>query len=175
VLCLVHQWAALVQHISAYPGLMTSTTVNTVMNQMGISLLSHQPNCWSAKLLNKLHSSITAIGLEAFGFSANEVGLHSIWSRAAMAMYLNKIPVYTIMLVGRWSSDAFLWYNQKMVQEFIIGVSSAMITTDDFFTIPEISAEDPCTSGHHLNLSLHNNCGRDTISNLMMSWFALFH
>ena len=25
-----------------------------------------------------------------------------------MAMYLDEVPVYTIMMIGRWSSDAFL-------------------------------------------------------------------
>jgi hypothetical protein len=40
----------------------------------------------------------------------NEVGLHSLRSSAAMAMYLNKVLVYTIILLGRWSSDAFLRY-----------------------------------------------------------------
>ncbi len=34
--------------------------------------------------------------------------IHSAWSGAAMAMYLAGVPVFTIMLLGRWSSDAFL-------------------------------------------------------------------
>ena len=40
-----------------------------------------------------------------------------------MAMYLNDVPTYTIMLVGRWSSDAFLKYIRRQVQEFTSGVS----------------------------------------------------
>ena len=43
-------------------------------------------------------------------------------------MYLAKEPVYTIMLVGRWSSDAFLAYIEKQIKEFTKGVSSRMPT-----------------------------------------------
>jgi hypothetical protein len=30
-----------------------------------------------------------------------------------MVMYLAGVPVFTIMLLGFWSSDAFLWYIRK--------------------------------------------------------------
>ena len=57
--------------------------------------------------------------------------------------------MYTIMLIGRWSSDAFLRYIRKQVQEFSSGVSRKMILSTDFFTIPEEQAaniEDPRTA-----------------------------
>jgi hypothetical protein len=52
-----------------------------------------------------------------------------------MAMYLGGVPVFTIMLLGRWSSDAFLRYICKQVKEFSKGVSNKMITNENFFTI----------------------------------------
>jgi len=48
------------------------------------------------------------IGEEELGIKAMDMGTHSIRSGATMAMYLAGVPVFTIMLVGRWSSDAFL-------------------------------------------------------------------
>jgi hypothetical protein len=45
-----------------------------------------------------------------FGLYRDDVGLHSLRASAAMAMYLNDVPVVAIMLLGRWSSDAFLRY-----------------------------------------------------------------
>jgi len=54
-----------------------------------------------------------------------------------MAMYLAGVPVFTIMLLGRWSSDAFLRYIRKEVQEFSNSVSSKMIRNENFFTISE--------------------------------------
>jgi hypothetical protein len=50
-----------------------------------------------------------------------------------MAMYLAGIPVFTIMLIGCWSSDAFLCYIQLQVQQFSYGISNCMITSPDFF------------------------------------------
>ncbi|KAL7473985.1 hypothetical protein ACHAWX_000001 [Stephanocyclus meneghinianus] len=53
-----------------------------------------------------------------------------------MLMYLAKEPVYTIMLIGRWSSDAFLAYIEKQVKEFTKGVSSRMLQYNTFYNIP---------------------------------------
>lgn len=52
-----------------------------------------------------------------------------------MAMYLGRVPVVTIMLLGRWASDAFLRYIRKQVQEFSKGVSQRMVSHERFFTI----------------------------------------
>ena len=44
-----------------------------------------------------------------------------------MEMYLAGVPVYTIMLIGRWSSDAFLRYIRKQVEQFSKHVAKQMI------------------------------------------------
>ncbi len=49
-----------------------------------------------------------------------------------MALYLAGVPVFSIMLVGRWSSTAFLKYIRKQVQEFLQGISSKMIEVQSF-------------------------------------------
>ena len=49
--------------------------------------------------------------------------------------HLNYVPTYTIMLVGRWSSDAFLKYIRRQVQEFTSGVSTRMIQRGSFFNV----------------------------------------
>jgi len=38
-----------------------------------------------------------------------------------MAMYLTNTPIYMIMLIGRWTSDAFLHYIRLQVQDFTRG------------------------------------------------------
>jgi hypothetical protein len=67
------------------------------------------------------------------------VGTHSLQSGAAMEMYLREIPVYTIMLIGRWSSDAFLRYIRKQVEQFSRNVSKKMLTFRSFRHIPDIT------------------------------------
>ena len=82
-------------------------------------------------------------GADNLGYKANEIGCHSIRSGVAMVMYLAqhpmRVPTYTIMLQGRWCSDAFLRYIRKQVKEFSKGVSEAMISNEsyNFFTIPD--------------------------------------
>jgi hypothetical protein len=49
-----------------------------------------------------------------------------------MAVYLAGVPIFSIMLIGRWSSTAFLKYIQKQVQEFLHGILSKMIKIQSF-------------------------------------------
>ena len=74
-----------------------------------------------------LRNAVEAIGEEKIGFNSSEIGTHSIRSRAAMAMFLDEILVYVIMLIGRWSSDAFLKYIRKQVEQFSHNVARRMI------------------------------------------------
>ena len=53
-----------------------------------------------------------------------------------MMMYLAKEPIYTIMLIGRWSSDAFLAYIEKQVKEFTKGVRTRMLENNTFYNTP---------------------------------------
>ena len=71
-------------------------------------------------------------------------------------MYLSGIPVFTIMLIGRWSSDAFLQYIHQQVQQFSFGVSNQMISSPDFFTrYLTLPAEKTHTSLDMLETLLH--------------------
>jgi hypothetical protein len=76
-----------------------------------------------------------------------------------MAMYLSGVPVYTIMLLGRWSNDAFLWYIRKQVKEFSKGVSKNMLTSKKFLTIPTISNNNPRLRNHASNITSRSNSG----------------
>jgi hypothetical protein len=150
----VRQWADVVQWCLTYPGRTHDIQVNTV-------LVMGRPILFTANTaLAKLRATVVAIGKDVLGFASHEIGFHSLRSGAGMAMYLYNIPVYTIMLIGRWSSDAFMRYTRCQVKEFSAGVSSAEISSPDVFTIPQnMSAEDPRTTNHQQNFSAQNNCG----------------
>ena len=45
-----------------------------------------------------------------------------------MEMYMAGVPVYTIMLIGRWLSNAFLRYIRKQVEQFSRHVAKKMLT-----------------------------------------------
>jgi hypothetical protein len=48
-----------------------------------------------------------------------------------------------IMLLSRWSSNAFMHFIHKQFKEFSTGVSEKMITNEHFFTIPKASRDGP--------------------------------
>jgi hypothetical protein len=60
-----------------------------------------------------------------------------------MAMYLAGIPIFSIMLVGCWSSTAFLKYIQKQVQEFWHEISSKKIEIQSFKHVQNSTATNP--------------------------------
>jgi hypothetical protein len=85
---------------------------------------NQDPRRKSAKALTHLEATVRALGRNTLGFGPDDVGPHSILSGTAMVIYLGSVPVFTIILIGRWSSDAFLHYTLRQVQEFNQGVSA---------------------------------------------------
>ena len=58
-----------------------------------------------------------------------------------MAMYRDGVPTFTIMLIGRWSSDAFLRSIRKKIEQFTHNVSRRMLQHDSFFTTPDYTPQ----------------------------------
>ena len=155
ILCPVKAWAYTVRRLLQLPGTSMTTTVDTFADPNTGSLTRFT----AAGLLALYRATALAMGEDELGFAPSDIGTHSNRSAAAMAMYLNGIPVYTIMLVGRWSSDAFLLYIRKQVQEFTRGVSNRMINTSSFYTIPDeaCNPDDPRTHRNMHNIATRPN------------------
>jgi hypothetical protein len=102
VLCPVRMWAQIVQRIRRYPGCDAESLVSTVVLSNKRQLIT------GVFLASMLQAAAKRLGEDVLGFPHTDIGTHSIRSGAAMAMYLAEVPVFTIMLIGRWSSDAFL-------------------------------------------------------------------
>jgi len=62
------------------------------------------------------------------------------WLRLAMKASAG-VQVFMIILLGQWSSDAFLRYIRKQVKEFSTGVSQKMIVHEDFYLVPLSSSD----------------------------------
>ncbi len=80
-----------------------------------ISLVKHKSqiiNITGEMIADLCHNGVVTIGLTKLGIRRSEIGTRSIRSGAVMAMYLAGVPVFSIMLIGRWSSTAFLKYIQ---------------------------------------------------------------
>jgi hypothetical protein len=137
ILCPVKIWAKIASRIFFYPNSTENTPINSFLltNNKMIFFLGPE-------LLKKLRLAATSIGPDVLGFTADQIDLHSARSGAAMAMYLAGVSIFTIMLLGCWSRDAFLRYIRKQVKEFSKGISNKMTQNENFFTITEQSLGD---------------------------------
>lgn len=84
------------------------------------------------EITDSLRDGLTAFSSDKLRIAPNEVGTHSIRSGAAMAMYLGGVPVFAIQIIGLWSSNAFMKYIRKQVEEFTFDVSARIITMQTF-------------------------------------------
>jgi hypothetical protein len=116
VLCPVLQWARLVNKILSYPNTTCNTPVCAEWRHGRIDKIA------STQLLLALRAASKAVGSARLGFKPSKMGMHSLCSGAAMEI------VYTIMIIGRWSSDAFLRYIRKQVEQFSWHVMKQMLT-----------------------------------------------
>jgi len=83
----------------------------------------------SSIILIRLRQVVSSLGPNRLGFTADEIGTHSNRSGGAMGMFLAGTPVYTFMLMGRWSSDTFMRYIRKQVLSLSHGISAKMLST----------------------------------------------
>jgi len=78
-------------------------------------------------IVQALEAAVVSVENDVLEINKNEIGTHLIRSGAAMATYLGECPVYTIMILGWWSSDAFLHYIRKQVEQFCHTVSHRLL------------------------------------------------
>ncbi len=114
----------------------------------------------STMILTHIRQAVSYLGQSVLGFLPEEVGTHSNRSGGAMGMFLSGTPVYTIMLMGRWSSDAFMHYIRKQVISLSHGIASKMLTFEQFFTVPNFvhtAADGDTSSQNNTNLATTTN------------------
>ena len=130
ILCPVKAWVRIVRRVAAMPGTTTDTPVNAFF-------LGAEKEITSVMIIARLRAVVDILGKDVLGYESSDIGTHSLRSGCAMALHLAGVPVYMIMLIGRWSSDAFLRYIRRQVREFSAGVSKRMVQPFPFFTIPD--------------------------------------
>jgi hypothetical protein len=123
-------WAKTVKRIWEYPDASDDSKVCSFLEKDGMTR-----DIQANQVRGRLKSIVTLIGEQTLGFTADDVGLHSLRSGGAMAMFLSKTSTIIMMRVGRWSSEAFLEYIREQVQDFTVGVSENMIKYESFFNM----------------------------------------
>jgi hypothetical protein len=149
-LCPVLRYGSQVQRIlRTLPSATGSTTINTIAYKGKPGLIT---NTYILEILRTTCSSFG--GKATFGFDSHEIGNKSIRSGAAMALFINDISTAKIMILGRWSSDAFLAYIRPQVLEWTNNMSREMISVDSFFDVNmnhHTTPEDPRTRANRYN------------------------
>jgi hypothetical protein len=142
VLCPVLAWSNVVARILASPKTSLATTENFFYD-------SSTRTGFEARLITQANtqSLATIVGKKTIGYAATDIGTHSLRSGAAMAIFLANESVHKIMILGQWSSDAFLVYILPQVLERTSGMSKMMTTTNNFFHAPD-AKPDPIRSNN---------------------------
>jgi hypothetical protein len=130
-------------------------------------------------MINALRVAVGGIGEIRLGIKKEDIGTHSIRSGAAMAMYLGECPVFMIMLIGRWISNAFLQYIRKQVMKFSQNVAKKMLTCQNFRHIPDIhtrvAPDDPRIRNHPENAKTRRNVGGHLHPHVRLPPFSWFN
>ena len=170
LLCPVIAWAAIVRRVRKIPDTGEDSPVCMFHDE------HKKPSVISATYVrSRLRAVVTLMGEEKLGFNSESIGLHSIRSGGAMAMFLSGVPVVIIMRVGRWSSDAFLEYIRDQVELLTADVSKKMIKCEEFVNLdmsqhevaPQVGDEVPT------NLPLNEDGPNSVALNVQFSTLAL--
>jgi hypothetical protein len=104
LLCPVKIWALLTIRILSYKGANKNSPISLVKHKSPIINITRE----MIADLCRDGVGVVPISETKLGIRRSEIGTRSIRSGAAMAMYLPGVPVFWIMLIGRWTSTAFL-------------------------------------------------------------------
>ena len=161
------------KRIRKYPGSTGDTPVLAVWKNHKIEHVT------SAEMVAALRDAVRAIGEDKLGFKAEQIGTHYQRSGAAMAMYLGECPVHTIMMIGRWSSDAFLRYIRKQVEQFSHNVSLRMFPFQFHRHVPDlepaVSHLDPRQRNHPDNSETRRNIGGNLSRHVRLPAMSMFN
>eukprot|EP00956_Cyclotella_meneghiniana_P040902 scaffold208796_cov66-Cyclotella_meneghiniana.AAC.1 len=149
-LCPVKHWATTIDRLRSYPKYNDKWPVYYFFDKT-----TNKPSSiTSREIAIDIKAAVDAIGPKTLGFTSHDVGTHSNRAGFAMMMYLSGRPVYTIMLLGRWLSDAFLRYIEKQIKEFSKGASEKMLLHNTFYNLPvrpwtETDTANSHSAGHY--------------------------
>ena len=123
----VKAWARTIQRVLQYPGGREDSKVCCFWSkENGLTDIK------ADHVRIRLRAVVDIIGEATLGFTKDVIGLHSLRSGGAMAMFLSGTSTIVIRRIGRWSSEAFLEYIREQVEDFTAGVAQKMLTYENF-------------------------------------------
>ena len=121
-LCSVEAWAKIVKRIRSYPNSNDNTFVNTYF----CTSSGKYKQITNDHVINMLRSAVQIIGPEKIGVPLERVGTHTLRTSFALFMSLGNEEDSTIMLKGRWKSNAFMRYIRGYIDSFGASASASI-------------------------------------------------
>jgi hypothetical protein len=152
--------AAIVRRIRSYKGTNKDTPISAFWQ---LNRINHDI---SKQVIAAMKGAIQAIGKDVLHIKKEEISTHLIRSGTAMAMFLGNCSVCLIMMIGCWSSNAFLRCIQKQVEQFS-HIFSKRMTKHMFhrhiptYTTPSSSHLDPRQRNNPNTAKIRRNVGGD--------------
>ena len=120
-LCPIKAWGSLVHTVLSYEGTNEDTPVNfyqsdTVSNGY----------IQASEVILHLWATCRTLNEGKIGFQLSQIGTYSMRTSFAMQLHLAGVRDFTIMMMGRWKSLAFLQYARPQIQEFSKNLSELM-------------------------------------------------
>jgi hypothetical protein len=136
----VLRWGSAVQRtIATIPGWSEQTALCSVVLDGGDTV--EIGKAFVRKLLR--HTCSMFGGFKTFGFHPQEIGNKSLRSGPAMSLSLMDHSPAKIMILGSWSSGAFLVCIRPQVLEWTNNVTCDMAHLDSFFDTPSRGRQSP--------------------------------
>jgi hypothetical protein len=173
-MCPVRAAAEIIKRLHSY-NIPREEIMNTPINYIEIDGKGY--TIPSSTILIKIRRAVANLGHEKLGFHPEEVGTHSNRLGGAMGMFLAGTPVYTIMLMGRWSSNAIMRYIRKQVLSLSHGIAAKMLTFEKFYTVPDFvhtSADGDMRARNNNSLATTSN-SYGTHANMHRGLHPTFH
>ena len=122
--------------ILSYPGASTQSSICTYFSNRELK------NFTKNDILLVFRGNTKSIQKDKMGYNSEEIGTHSNRSAASIAIFIDNIPCYMIILLGCWSLDSFLKYMRHQVLECSKGISLRMIKNDILYLILDQQANE---------------------------------
>jgi hypothetical protein len=173
-MCPVRMGATIVHRIRSYKGANNDTPISAFWQFNRINHFT------SKQVIAVMKNTIQAIREDVLHIKKEEIGTHSIRSGMAMAMFLGDCSVCLIMMIDCWSSNAFLQYIRRLVEQFSHNVSQRMTKIIFHRHIPtyttlSVSHPDLRQRNNPNNVKTRRNVGGNMTLQFRIPLFALYN
>ena len=139
--CPVKSWASLKKRILSYKNTSVTSQVNTFqLNNRLVQITSEE-------VRKHLRRKILFIDPLQNHYKIKNIGTHSIRTSFANILHSVGISKPTVMMIGRWASDAYLRYIRHNLADFSKHISNKMVKSENlFYDIPTFSIKYQSTT-----------------------------